>query len=172
MKLIELKCQNCGAKLEVHSELNEISCSYCGVKNFIDDEATKISRVEKAKLNAKKDKLALFGELKKNKEKENKDFLKIALPIFVIFVIFSIVMGALFGEKNPTLSDYNSLKLGMTYNECKSILGSEGHLILEENGKTTYVWYDVLCSDDECPVLVELNFDNNKLISRNEDGLE
>lgn len=55
MKLIKLKCENCGASLKVNSELNEIVCNYCGGKILIDDEATNITRTESAKLNARKE---------------------------------------------------------------------------------------------------------------------
>lgn len=38
MKLVELKCNQCGAKLEVNSELKQITCQYCGNLILMDDE--------------------------------------------------------------------------------------------------------------------------------------
>ena len=38
MKLVELKCKNCGATLKADPELNEITCKYCQTTFKIDDE--------------------------------------------------------------------------------------------------------------------------------------
>ena len=40
MKLIKLKCESCGAILEVNSELDKVTCIFCGNEQLIDDEAT------------------------------------------------------------------------------------------------------------------------------------
>lgn len=55
MKLIKIKCENCGSMLEFNEELDKITCNYCGTVNIIDDEATKLKRIEEAKLKARKD---------------------------------------------------------------------------------------------------------------------
>ncbi len=54
MDLIELKCKKCGGDLQVNSELSEITCNFCGTKMLIDDAATEYARLEKAKLEARK----------------------------------------------------------------------------------------------------------------------
>ena len=38
MKLVELKCKNCHAKLEINPELNEYTCKYCDASFKVDDE--------------------------------------------------------------------------------------------------------------------------------------
>ena len=38
MKLVEMKCKNCGAKLKVNSEVKEANCQFCGAEFKIDDE--------------------------------------------------------------------------------------------------------------------------------------
>lgn len=38
MKLVEMKCKNCGAKLEVEENTNDINCKYCHVHYKLDDE--------------------------------------------------------------------------------------------------------------------------------------
>ena len=38
MKLVEMKCKNCGALLKVDSELKETYCQFCGAVFKIDDE--------------------------------------------------------------------------------------------------------------------------------------
>jgi len=55
MKLIKMKCENCGATLDVNKNLEKITCNYCGAEILIDDEATKLKRVEDAKLKARKE---------------------------------------------------------------------------------------------------------------------
>jgi len=94
MKLIELKCKNCGAKLEVNSELDKFTCNFCGTENFIDDEAAELRRVEDVKLKARQ----------KNHEqtlKEQKDyddieyhnsFKKSKLKKWVIFILVCAIL--------------------------------------------------------------------------------
>ena len=38
MKLVEMKCKNCGSLLKVNSELKESYCQFCGTEFKIDDE--------------------------------------------------------------------------------------------------------------------------------------
>lgn len=38
MKLVEMKCKNCGAKLEVEENINDINCQYCHAHYKLDDE--------------------------------------------------------------------------------------------------------------------------------------
>lgn len=45
MKLIKLKCSNCGANLEVNGELKNIFCNYCGQNYVLDDETVKIEHI-------------------------------------------------------------------------------------------------------------------------------
>lgn len=42
MKLVEMKCKNCGAVLEVEDGTKQIKCKYCGSTYQIDDEVTHI----------------------------------------------------------------------------------------------------------------------------------
>ena len=42
MKIVSMTCPNCGAKLEVNSEIKSITCNYCGNALYLDDEVTHI----------------------------------------------------------------------------------------------------------------------------------
>lgn len=42
MKIINLKCSNCGAKLKVESNKHEYTCEYCNTVNILDDEIIKV----------------------------------------------------------------------------------------------------------------------------------
>ena len=48
MKLIELKCPNCGADIQVDEGRSYCFCTYCGAKAMIDDGATRI--IDEAKI--------------------------------------------------------------------------------------------------------------------------
>ncbi len=176
MELINIKCPNCGANLDVNQELEEFVCNYCGTKSLIDDEGAKITRIENAKLQARKNNYEqdMYEKREENKT-EWKEVGRVWLILLLVFVGIFIVaeVSSYFGPKNPSLSDYNSLIIGMTYGECKEILGTDGHLVLEEKNVSKYVWYDIYCSDEEdCDIIIELNFENDKLISRKETNLK
>jgi len=42
MKLINMSCPNCGAALQVNSELKQAQCNYCGNLFYMDDEVQHI----------------------------------------------------------------------------------------------------------------------------------
>ncbi len=50
--MISLRCQNCGAELQVEPDRSEVYCSYCGSKLLLDDKRIQITRriVDEAKL--------------------------------------------------------------------------------------------------------------------------
>lgn len=105
MKLIKLKCENCGAILEVDSDRDFIYCEHCGAKNLIDDEATSVKRVENAKLKARKD--SHEQEMKERQDKleqakKEKEFYENISPgekfkkgkiskIVLVFAIISVI---------------------------------------------------------------------------------
>ena len=49
MKLVEMKCKNCGAKLKVNSDVKEANCQFCGTEFEIDDEETEIKETKRKK---------------------------------------------------------------------------------------------------------------------------
>lgn len=51
MKLINLTCPNCGAKLEVNSELTKCTCNYCGGEVLVDNEKVVVEHSEKSGYN-------------------------------------------------------------------------------------------------------------------------
>lgn len=52
MKLIKLKCSNCGAELQIDMEGKQAFCSYCGSRLLIDDDTIHITKhiVDEARL--------------------------------------------------------------------------------------------------------------------------
>lgn len=109
-----------------------------------------------------------------NDKRERRKTLEILIIVglFIFLPMIGLLIFGIYTQKNPSLSSYNSLTMGMSYDECKKILGSEGHLTVEKKEKTTYVWYDAECTKKKCPVVIELNFENDELVKRNEKGLK
>lgn len=99
MKLIQLKCKNCGALLKVNSELNEVFCNYCGNKMIIDDEATNIDRVENAKLKSRKsnheqsmkEKTDNYEFNKKINEDKRKQKIKMTIILGIIGIVLMTI---------------------------------------------------------------------------------
>ena len=93
MNLIKLKCENCGAKLEVNEDLDEIVCNYCGSKILIDDDASELRRIEDVKLDARKknyeQSIKERNDLEgiKYQEKFKNGKLKIIIIIFLIIIL-------------------------------------------------------------------------------------
>lgn len=171
MKVVNLKCPQCNAILEINDNSNYAICKYCGTKVSIENEnETKVERMLRKYNNYINSEH--YKEKMKIKEEENKKAAKLSIIVCFTFILLTIIL-VKFVKNNPTLSQYNSLNLGMSYSECREILNKDGHLIYEENGNTTYVWYDAKCDTSEtCPIIIKLNFENDKLISRSENGLK
>ena len=94
MRLIDLKCSNCGATMKVNPELRQVSCNYCGNTMLIDDEIKKLQLVngleygyelEKGRIIAQKEE-----ELRKLDDKQKKTYPEIAAWI-VVSVVLTIV---------------------------------------------------------------------------------
>lgn len=49
--------------------------------------------------------------------------------------------------KVPSLSNYNKLKMGISYKECRNVLKVEGHSTNEKDNEIVYEWYDSDCED-------------------------
>ena len=82
MKLINLKCANCGAILEIENDAKKAKCSYCNTTTLIDDEVLKIEHkivngeVERKLNNA----LTYLHKLKKYKDAK-KEYLELSKTI-------------------------------------------------------------------------------------------
>ena len=103
MKLIKVKCENCGADLEVNKELNECVCNYCGAKTIIDDETKKVEITKN--INYKK-MYTDEAKLKKieNEEKENKRTFAFLIIYLLGMVILLIVIFLSFKPKSDEIA--------------------------------------------------------------------
>ena len=122
MKLIKLKCENCGADLEVNSELDKINCNFCGAKILIDDNATELRRIEDVKLQARKQnheqdlkerQEKLEQELKEKeilKKATDKDRFKKSKTSKLLLFIFAIAIILLFANISITAKLFAGLQ--------------------------------------------------------------
>lgn len=168
MKVINLKCPNCNGILEINYGENVVTCKYCGTKVSIENEnattSDKILNILERKMKETKD----YHNSPEYKKEEKKTI----IIAWVVIIAAWLILILFIGKSNPSLKDYNSIKLGMTYEECKNILKFDGHLIFEENNITKYVWYNAGCTEENCDIIIELTFENDKLVNRKENNLK
>ncbi len=91
MRLIDLKCSNCGAPMKANLELKQVSCNYCGNTMLIDDEVKKMELVngfqygydlERGRITAQKEQERKILLDKKNKK----------IPEMVVWGIVSVIL--------------------------------------------------------------------------------
>lgn len=92
MKLIEMKCKNCGAILKVEEETKDINCQYCHAKYKLDDEMKHIKfdemeqsgyEFEKGRIRAQQEQNNNSNNVN-NKKKNNKTLWLILAWIFLL----------------------------------------------------------------------------------------
>ena len=54
MKFVELKCKNCGAKLEVEEGTTQVTCKFCDTTFSIDDAYTQGYKYKRHKMSSMK----------------------------------------------------------------------------------------------------------------------
>ena len=100
MKLINLKCSNCGAALEIDPERTQAFCSYCGAKLFIDDENINITnrivdeaRIKEAEVRLKELEYQHERELREEfirKEKKKSETLSVVVFLVALLVTYNV----------------------------------------------------------------------------------
>ena len=94
MKFVELKCKNCGAKLEVEEGATQVTCKFCGTTFSIDDAYTQGYKYTKGVLKAQSEQmeesLNTAQEFLKNSSfgKASKVFSVVFATIFILIFVF------------------------------------------------------------------------------------
>lgn len=91
MKLIRLKCTNCGADLELDADRKQAFCTYCGTKQYIDDESIHITnrfideaRLKEAEVRLKELEYAHEREIREETiRKEQKESFRMCVIVFL-----------------------------------------------------------------------------------------
>lgn len=113
MKLIELKCKNCGAILEVEDEEKNITCQYCKAKFKLDDEIqhVKYDDMEQAGYEFEKGRIKAQNENKKNIIPVNTKSKKINPWIILAWIYLFPFMLIYYILKNDNISKENKKKI-------------------------------------------------------------
>lgn len=93
MKLVELKCKNCGANLKVEEGVTQVKCDFCNTTFSVDDAYTEGYKYTKGVYKAQEEH-AERAFARMNEFMKNSPTAKISK---VIFVIASIIIVAVFG---------------------------------------------------------------------------
>ncbi len=120
MKLVELKCKNCGSLLNIEEGAKEVTCEYCHTKFALDDEAQHVKYddmyesgydFEKGRIKAQNEEV--IEQLDKFNEKVKEMHKATKVPIFIFLVFFlifflSIVLFIVKGWEEMEISSFNS----------------------------------------------------------------
>lgn len=116
MKLVELKCKNCGANLKVEEGVAQVKCEFCNTTFSVDDAYTEgykyTKGVYKAQEEHAEEAFEKMNELMKNNPvtKVSKVVPVIAVVIFVAafgFIIFNIIRFEI-GDSSFDVTSFNS----------------------------------------------------------------
>lgn len=89
MELKELKCKNCGAKIELEEGKTEVTCKYCNTTFKVDDEYSKAYNYTKGILKAHNEQMQEFYNSREGKLSKR----IINIIIIIVFLIFFLVIG-------------------------------------------------------------------------------
>ncbi len=89
MRIVELKCPNCGATIQVDEDRDFCFCSYCGTKSMIDNGTIHIideAKIREAEAFEKVRIAEAEAKLQAERDKQNNKML-------VIMVVISLIIG-------------------------------------------------------------------------------
>ena len=94
MKLVEMKCKNCGAKLKVNAEVKEANCQFCGTEFRIDDEVQhiKYDDMEQGGYEFEKGRMKAKEEQKKVQAATNQAKIKAIILYIVLLSIAALIL--------------------------------------------------------------------------------
>lgn len=107
MNFIELKCKNCGAKLEVEEGTTQVTCKFCDTTFSIDDAYTEAYKRTKGVLQARDEQFQKSYELFKNNpiNKFGRVFVILFAVIFIAVIGFAIF--TIFHDQEESAKDFN-----------------------------------------------------------------
>lgn len=85
MRIKELKCKNCGAKLEVLEDAKKVDCKFCNSSFYIEDSYDEGYKYEKGRLKAQKEQ---YKDNVQDVAKVSKVILFIFIVMFMLIVTF------------------------------------------------------------------------------------
>ena len=100
MKLITLKCQNCGAEVELDQDKKQMYCSFCGAKLLLDDDTIQITsrivdeaRIKEAEVRLKELEYQHERELRSEelrKEQRKASGASVGIYLLVLLIVYML----------------------------------------------------------------------------------
>ena len=143
MKLVAVKCPNCGANLECEEGMQKVFCKYCGTPVILDDESVNINvnhrivdeaEVERVKLQRTKYENEHERQLEEEKDfkAREEEWKKLMMP-YLGAVAFSLFLGMLFNNTTiGWLKDFTTALFGVVL-----FVGGFGMYLMKPKKKTS-----------------------------------
>lgn len=95
MKLITLKCPNCGADIEIENGIDTFYCKYCGYKIILDGQSdaainAKV-RIKEVESNERVTRERFYIEREEKKEQNKNAFRVVFLTLALCFLVYGII---------------------------------------------------------------------------------
>ena len=91
MRLIELKCKNCGAKLKIEDNVKKVNCKYCNTEFSVEDAYNDGYNFEKGRMKAQTEQLEEINNIMTNSPIFKKFFSSehlVIIPAVISIIIF------------------------------------------------------------------------------------
>lgn len=115
MKLVEMKCKNCGGELKVEEGADTVTCPYCNITYKIDDEVKRIKyeNMENSGYEFEKGRIKAQTERFNNMAPVSSKFILIPIIAIIVFVTITAIIGLVTRSKQGssfgvTTSSFNS----------------------------------------------------------------
>ena len=167
MRLRELKCKNCGAKVSVDENAVKVECEYCHTTFAVDDAYNDGYKFEKGRIKAQSEHIEKsFEQAKEIIEPVGKAFAVHSIIAgvigFVIFVVALIIIGTVVFKQINSADEYDEFDINRFNNSFEMYTGTEhglsvGRLIdevstnnkKETEHKITVIYNDITTQDPE-----------------------
>lgn len=108
MKIKELKCKNCGAKLEIDDNVKKVTCKYCNTEFSVEDAYNDGYNFEKGRMKAQTEQLEEINNILKNNP-IFKNFFPSENVFMLLVVVFLIIFASVFIFINTSLTSMNNI---------------------------------------------------------------
>lgn len=108
MKIKELKCKNCGAKLEIDDNVKKVTCKYCNTEFSVEDAYNDGYNFEKGRMKAQTEQLEEINNILKNNP-IFKNFFPSENVFMLLVIVFLIIFASVFIFINTSLTSMNNI---------------------------------------------------------------
>ena len=108
MRLIELKCKNCGAKLKIEDNVKKVTCKYCNTEFSVEDAYNDGYNFEKGRMKAQTEQLEEINNIMTNNP-IFKNFFQSEHSVIIPAVISIIIFLSIYIFITTSLKSMNSI---------------------------------------------------------------